>query len=91
MIKILTNLPILISLIFIASCGKKSPLVYPDKDKVKFNDVIDSNDLSDSDKKFKYYFDREQPKKPLKDSPATKKTSNKNSSQNKREDSDNKY
>lgn len=88
MIKFLVNFLKVFLLIFIASCGKKSGLLYPEEKKFKFDKIIESNDINDSDKNFKYYFDREQPKS-LKDLSAKKKTANKNKSQNNAEDSDN--
>lgn len=60
----------------IASCGKKNGLTYPDgaenTQARKFEKVIEGYGANDSDKNFKYYYDRKQPKKVKKVTQRTK-------------------
>ncbi len=50
----------------IISCGKKSVLVLPEKDKDlrsgRYKKINEGYGISDADKDFKYYYDRDQPK-----------------------------
>ncbi len=56
---------------FVTSCGKKNGLIYPGGEENtqarKFEKVIEGYGVGDSDKNFKYYYDRKQPKKVKKD------------------------
>ncbi len=72
----------------IASCGKKNNLAYPEggeeKQKHRFEKVVEGYNINDSDKNFKYYYDNPQLKngkkveqttpEPLMDFTFTKKT-----------------
>jgi len=51
----------------IVSCGKKSGLILPEKDESlrikRYQKINEGYGINDSDKDFKYYYDRDQPKK----------------------------
>jgi len=52
------------------SCGKKNGLIYKDGEETqakKFERSIENYGVNNSDKNFKYYYDRKQPKKVKKD------------------------